>query len=352
MARTSTRHHTEPLCYPDLAGRRGGPFNRAKGGKTIVRPLEPIRGIIAPTLTPFNDDSTIALDLFAEHARHLLDSGCAGLAPFGTTGEALSIGIEERMAALEHLIKTGIDPQKLIPGTGLTNLPDTAALTRHAVECGCAGAMVLPPFYFKDVSDDGLFAYFTRLVDRVGNEDLRVYLYHIPPVAQVGLSVPLVQRLRAALPERIVGIKDSSGDWSNTRRLLTEVHGLIVYPGSELPLLEALALGAPGCITATANINAGAIAEIIALYDRGEDAEARRRHEAVKALRVKVQPYGPIPAQKWLLSRWSGDARWRNVRPPFVVLPDAVGQELNDALEREVGPGLSRRVPRRAMTPG
>ena len=314
--------------------------------------LQPIRGVIAPTLTPFNDDLTIALDLFADHARHLLATGCAGLAPFGTTGEALSIGIEERMAALEHLVKSGVNPERLIPGTGLTNLPDTVTLTRHALACGCAGAMVLPPFYFKDVSDDGLFPYFARLVERVANDKLRVYLYHIPPVAHVGLSIPLVQRLRAALPDRIVGIKDSSGDWSNTRRLLTEVSGLIVYPGSELPLLEALALGAPGCITATANINAAAIAEIVALYDRREEAEARRRHESVKALRVKVQQYGTIPAQKWLLSLWSGDARWRNVRPPFLVLPDAAGRELSDALEQEVAPGLSRQVPRRAATRG
>jgi 4-hydroxy-tetrahydrodipicolinate synthase len=305
------------------------------GRETMAGRLEPIRGVMAPILTPFNRDLTIAYGLFADHAHHLIKSGCAGLAPFGTTGEALSLGIEERIVALERLIDSGIDSKKLIPGTGLTNLPDTIRLTRHAVDRGCAGVMVLPPFYFKHVPDEGLFAYFSSLIERVASDDLRIYLYHIPPVAQVGLSIDLIQRLRSTFPSQIVGIKDSSGDWDNTRRLLTEVPGLIVYPGSELPLLEALSLGAPGCITATANINAPSIAEIISLHQSGKKTEAAQRHEAVKKLRIKIQEYGPIPAQKYLLAMWSGEDRWRHVRPPFVSLPDAVGHQLRSTLERE-----------------
>ena len=185
------------------------------------------------------------------------------------------------------MIDRGVDPKRLIPGTGLTNLIDTARLTRHAVDRGCAGAMVLPPFYIKDVTDDGLFAYYARLIERVGSDDLRIYLYHIPPVAHVGLSIELVQRLHSAFPAQIVGIKDSSGDWANTRRLLTEVPGLIVYPGSELPLFEALALGAAGCITATANINATQIAKAIELQRSGREAEAKQQHESVKKFRLE-----------------------------------------------------------------
>jgi len=156
--------------------------------------LEPIRGVMAPILTPFNADLTIAHDLFADHAHHLIKSGCAGLAPFGTTGEALSLGIEERIVALERLLDRGIDAKQLIPGTGLTNLPDTIRLTRHAVDRGCAGAMVLPPFYFKNVPDEGLFTYFASLIERVASDALRLYLYHIPPVAQVGFSIELIRR--------------------------------------------------------------------------------------------------------------------------------------------------------------
>jgi len=189
---------------------------------------EPLRGVIAPNLTPFEQSGEVAYDLYVGHVKRLLEQGCVGVAPFGTTGEALSVGMGERIVMLETLLSEGVDPARMIPGTGLTNLADTTRLTRRAVEMGCAGAMVLPPFYFKDVPDDGLFAYFARLIDAVGHDDLRIYLYHIPQVSGVGIPVEVVQRLREAFPDQIVGIKDSSGDWENTRRLLTEVDGLIV----------------------------------------------------------------------------------------------------------------------------
>lgn len=141
---------------------------------------EPLRGVIAPNLTPFEPSGEIAHDLYVGHVKRFLDQGCVGVAPFGTTGEALSVGIGERIVMLETLVSEGVDPGLMIPGTGVTNLADTVRLTRRAVDLGCAGAMVLPPFYFKDVPDDGLFAYFARLIDAVGHDDLRIYLYHIP----------------------------------------------------------------------------------------------------------------------------------------------------------------------------
>ncbi|PLX37713.1 MAG: dihydrodipicolinate synthase family protein [Hyphomicrobiales bacterium] len=294
----------------------------------------PLRGVIAPILTPFNEDLSVATDLYVDNAKRLLDAGCVGLAPFGTTGEALSVGIDERIEVLEALIKAGIDPKWLVPGTGLTNLADTARLTRHAVERGCAGAMILPPFYFKNVPEDGLFAYFATLLDWVADDRLKVYLYHIPQVSGVGLPVSLVRRLYEAFPEQIVGIKDSSGDWENTRALL-EIDGLIVYPGSELPLIDALDLGGPGCISATANLNATAIAEVVALYDEGRRDAAEARHASVRGFRKTVEAYAPIPAQKRLLSLASGDARWAVTRPPLLPLAEDRGQELADKLKSE-----------------
>ena len=294
-----------------------------------------ITGLIAPNLTPFNTDLSIAMDLYVDHAKGLLDNGCSAIAPFGTTGEALSIGMDERMAVLEALIDAGIDPQRIIPGTGLTSLADTAKLSRHAIDLGCAGVMTLPPFYFKGVSDEGLFAYFSALIDAVDSSDLRIYLYHIPPMAVIGISVELAKRLNAAFPETVVGIKDSSGDWENTRRLLTEVPGMDVYPGSENPLLDALELGAPGCISATANINASGI---IATYKAAGTPEAAKLQEQIRAYRVPFQDYGPIPAQKWILAHRSGDARWRVVRPPLLPLDDAQGHALLARLEGEKEP--------------
>ncbi len=207
-----------------------------------------IKGLIAPILTPFDDQLAVDQEKFNALAHQLLSNGCAGLAPFGTTGEALSVGSAERKAALEGLVEAGVDPSVLIPGTGLCNLPDTVELCRHAIELGCAGVMTLPPFYYKGMSDHGLHDYFVRLIDSINDERLKIYLYHIPQVSGVGLSIPLVRQLHEEFPEVIVGIKDSSGDWENTKALLG-IEGLIVYPGAELPVIEAIRLGAPGCIS-------------------------------------------------------------------------------------------------------
>ncbi|MEO0692189.1 MAG: dihydrodipicolinate synthase family protein [Pseudomonadota bacterium] len=298
-------------------------------------PAQIARGVIAPNLTPFEDDLSIAKDLYLENVHRLIEDGCAALAPFGTTGEALSVSTAERLELLQHLTDNGIDPARLIPGTGLTNLPETADLTRRVTDMGCAGAMILPPFYIKGVSDDGLYTYFARLIEDVARDALAIYLYHIPQVSGVGLSVELVARLKRAFPDQIVGIKDSYGDWENTRALF-DIDGLTVYPGSELPLFEALELGGRGCITATANVNTGGIADVVALHRAGKTDEARKAFEAVHKLRMIVQDYAPIPAQKRLLALRSGDHRWANVRPPLEPLSDARGRELADRLRREV----------------
>ena len=285
-----------------------------------------IRGVIAPILTPFCDDQSVAIDLYVAHAKRLFDAGCAGIAPFGTTGEALSVGIDERLTLMRALIDSGADPARMIPGTGLSNVADTARLSRACLDMGCAGVMTLPPFYFKAVTEEGLYAYFAQLIATLGDA-AKIYLYHIPPIAMVGIPPSLTRRLHADFPEQVVGIKDSSGDWENTKAQL-DIEGLVVYPGSELPLLDALALGAPGCISATANLNAVAIARVIELYDQGDMAGARSQHEAVKQFRLIVEQHAPIPAQKQLLAIASGDKRWANVRPPLTAMPEETGRKL------------------------
>jgi len=289
------------------------------------------RGVVAPILTPFNDDHSIATDLYAALANDLLQQGCAGLAPFGTTGEALSVGIDERIAAIGSLVDAGIDPALLIPGTGLSNVADTARLSRACLDLGCRAVMTLPPFYYKGVSDNGLYRYFAELINAIG-ADAKIFLYHIPPVAVVGIPPPLAARLHADFPQQVVGIKDSSGDWDNTRQLF-DIDGLIVYPGSELPLIEALELGGPGCITATANVNAADIARVVGLFDKGDKDSALQAHEPVRKTRLTIQEYAPIPAQKRLLAIQTGDERWANVRPPLSPMSEEQGRELAAALK-------------------
>ena len=292
-----------------------------------------IRGLIAPILTPFNDDLSVATNLYVTHAKRLLDQGCAGIAPFGTTGEALSVGIDERIAAIQDLINGGIDPAQMIPGTGLSNIADTARLSRACLDMGCAGVLTLPPFYFKSVTEDGIYRHFEQLVAAIG-PDARIYLYHIPPIAIVGVPPTLAARLHTDFPVQIIGIKDSSGDWENTRALL-DIEGMIVYPGSELRLLDALKLGAPGCITATANINARDIVRVLDLTAKGDIAGAQALHETVKRFRLLMQDYNPIPAQKRLLAIATGDARWANVRPPLTAMSEEAGRELAGILKRD-----------------
>jgi len=295
--------------------------------------VDGIRGLIAPILTPFNDDLSVATSLYVTHAKRLLDQGCAGIAPFGTTGEALSVGIDERIAAIRDLIDGGINPARMIPGTGLSNIADTARLSRACLDMGCAGVLTLPPFYFKSVTEDGLYHHFEQLIAAIGS-DARIYLYHIPPIAIVGVPPTLAARLHADFPDQILGIKDSSGNWDNTRALL-EIDGLIVYPGSELPLLDALKLGAPGCISATANINASNIIKVLDMYVQGDIAGAQALHKTVKRFRMLMQDYQPIPAQKRLLAIATDDARWANVRPPLTRMSEVQGHELAGILKRE-----------------
>ena len=295
-----------------------------------------IKGLIAPILTPFDKQLKLDQKMYNDLAKDLLNNGCSGLAPFGTTGEALSVGNDERMDALEGLIKSGIDPDILIPGTGLCNLPDTIKLTKHAIDMGCHGVMTLPPFYFKGMTDDGLFEHFEKLIEGVNTNKLKIYLYHIPQVCGVGLSIDLVQKLKSSFPETIVGIKDSSGVWENTEALL-KIKDLIVYPGAELPVIEAIKLGAPGCISATANLNSKDIASVIELCHSKNWDEAEKLQKKVKSVRLLFQDYAPIPAQKALLAIQTKNPMWNNLRPPFQQISKEKSAELANTLRNEFG---------------
>ena len=295
-----------------------------------------IRGLIAPILSPFTEDLSFDQITYNKLAKDLLSSGCTGLTPFGTTGEALSIGVEERKQALDGLIASGIDPSVLIPGTGLCNLSESVALSQQAVDAGCEGVMVLPPFYFKGVSDEGLLRYYEEFIDRVNRDNLRIYLYHIPQVSGVGLSIELVDALREKYPTIVVGIKDSSGDWGNTKNLL-DMEDFIVYPGSELQLVEAMKMGAPGCISATANLNSRQISDVIKHCEDENWDKAAASHEPVIQTRLVFQNYSPIPAQKALLAQITRQESWRNVRPPLMPLDNEKMRQLKEELDAIAG---------------
>jgi 4-hydroxy-tetrahydrodipicolinate synthase len=276
-------------------------------------------GVFAPVLTPFGADLAPDSRRFVVHCRWLLEHGCAGLAPFGTTSEANSLAVGEREALLDALLGEGLPGDRLMPGTGCCALPDSVRLTGHAVRHGCAAVLMLPPFYYKGVTDDGLFRGFAEVIERVGDDRLRVYLYHIPPVAQVGIGPRLVERLLKAYPRAIAGMKDSSGDFGNTRTMLDlfAKDGFQVFVGSERFLLENLRAGGVGCITATGNVNAAAIDRLYTGW-QGPDAEALQGE--LNGVRGLVEKLPVIPALKAVVAAYAGDPGWATVRPPLVAL--------------------------------
>ncbi len=291
-------------------------------------------GVISPVLTPFGDDGTPDAARFLAHSKWLLADGCTGLAPFGTTGEANSLGLEERMGLLDALIDGGIDPKLLMPGTGLCALSDTVTVSRHAVRRGCGGVMMLPPFYYKAVNDDGLFAYYSEVIEQIGDDRLKIYLYHIPPVAQVGLSVDLVGRLIKAYPDTVVGLKDSSGDWDNTKALLDAYPDFTIFPGSEIFLLDGLRNGSAGCITATGNVNARMIRNV---YDNWEGDQADTLQAEITSLRITIQARPMIPMLKAIVAHYRNDPGWTRVRPPFLPLDAGEAQAGISELTEQYG---------------
>ena len=289
-------------------------------------------GVWAPAITPFRQNLSPDPERFVRHARWLLANGCSGLAAFGTNSEANSLSVEERMSLLEFLVANGVSPAALMPGTGCCALTDSVRLTAHAVGLGCAGVLMLPPFYYKGVSEEGLFRSFSEIVERVGDARLRLYLYHIPPVAQVAISIPLIERLLKRYPQTVAGIKDSSGDWNNTKSLLDAFAntGFDVFAGSEVFLLANMRHGGVGCISATANVNPAAIHRV---FENWREPDAGRMQERIAATRAVVQKYPMIPALKAIVARASADPEWATVRPPLVELTagqcESLAAELN-----------------------
>jgi 4-hydroxy-tetrahydrodipicolinate synthase len=294
---------------------------------------KPIHGVWSPALVPVQDDFAPDTGRFIAHARWLLDQGCHGLALFGTTSEANSFSLEERMGLLEAALEAGIDAQQLMVGTGCCALPDSVRLTKHAADNGCKKVLMLPPFYYKGVSDAGLYRSYAEVIDRVADDELRVLFYHFPKLSGVPITVGLIELLLADYPGVIAGLKDSSGDWSNTADLIDRFPEMSIFPGSERYLRQGLQHGGAGCITATANVNAaGARAVWDAWADNSEELDTI--DQDMIAARTAIEAYPVIPAQKFLLARHRKDPQWRRVRPPLLDLEDRQGAELLAALAK------------------
>ncbi len=288
-----------------------------------------LSGVFAPVLTPFDEALDPDIHRLVRLCRWVADHGC-GIVPFGTTSEGNSLSVAEKIALLEGLVEAGIDPNRMLPGTGCCAIPDSTVLTRKAVELGCAGVLMLPPFYYKRVSDDGLYAAYSEVIQRVGASALRIYLYHIPPLSQTPISVGLIERLVKDYGDTVVGIKDSSGQWTNTEAMLAAGwDDFRIFVGSEAFLLANLRGGGAGCISATANVNPGPIHH---LYATWRQPGAHRQQQALDRVRRVFEQAELIPALKAIVAHYTGDPAWGAVRPPLVACRAAQRRSLVDAL--------------------
>ena len=330
---------------------------------------ERIRGVLAPVVTPFKEDLSPDPERLIGHCKWLLSQKC-GLAVFGTNSEANSMSAEERMTLLDALVAAGVDPARMMPGTGCCSISETVELTAHAVKHGCPGVLMLPPFYYKNVSEEGLYRYFSEVVQRVGDPGLRIYLYHIPPVAVVGITPKLVERLLQAYPTAIAGMKDSSGDWNNTKTFLDAfaetarpaptaraARTFDVFVGSESFLLANMRNGGVGTISATANVNPAAIHKLYAEYNRqncsgvcvkrranrkalGTSASTtdlttlQARLNVVREVFARKSWPSMIAALKQAITIYGNDPEWARVRPPLVELTTEQALKLAAELEK------------------
>lgn len=291
-----------------------------------------IHGVLAPVITPFGGDLSPDGDRLIAQCRWLL-SNDVGLAVFGTTSEGNSLSTGEKLQLLERLAASGLETARMMPGTGTCSIVDSVALCKLAVAVGCGGVLMLPPFYYKNPGDKGLFRFFAEVIERVGDARLRVYLYHIPPVAQVGITPDLIERLLTAYPGIVCGMKDSGGDWAYTEAVLRRFagRGFDVFSGSEAILLATLRLRGAGCISATANVNPRGIAEV---YANRHSHSADFLQEKANRVRAVFQMHPMIPALKALLAHARRDPELRRVRPPLVELSAEAQRSLLDELDR------------------
>jgi 4-hydroxy-tetrahydrodipicolinate synthase len=292
----------------------------------------PAKGIWSAALTPLKADLSIDCAHLSRHAKFLLDNGCHGIGLFGTTGEANAFSVAERMTALESLLADGLSPNVLMIGTGCCAVTDTVTLTRHAIDHGVKKILALPPFYYKNVTDTGLFRNFEEIIDRTESDDLELYLYHFPAMSQTPITINLITMLCEHFPKTIAGVKDSSGDLEHSLELASQFPDIAIFPGNETHLLATLENGCAGCISATANANPLGIRKI---FDNclSENPSVRTLQEEAFAIREVFGRHPLVSALKQHAAWSTGDESWLRLRPPLMTLEEKATAMLRSDLD-------------------
>lgn len=296
----------------------------------------PITGVYCAAATPLDENLMPDHRRLADHARRLIADGCHGVAMLGSTGEANSFSLHERKAMLEAVVESGVSAEKLLPGTGVPAFPETIELTRHALSQGVRTVVMLPPFYYKGVTPQGLIDSYSRIFDGIGDNRLQVILYHIPPIAQIAISPEVISALIEKFPGVIVGVKDSGGDLEHMKMLVQSFPNLSILAGADPFMLPLLREGGAGCITATSNLVGAQLRTVFENYDKPEKAaEVDAAQARIVALRNLSNSYVQIPTIKTMVAHRTGDDGWCRVRPPFVALDGMARKKIYDLLEAE-----------------
>lgn len=294
-------------------------------------------GVYTATLTPMREDFSVHIPLLVAHCNWLLNNGSDGIVLMGTTGEANSFSIRERIQTLDAIIENGLPPDRLMVGTGTCSVPETVELTRHAAGHGVGGVLLLPPYYYKQVTDGGLLQYFSSVIDTVGSDSLRIYLYHFPKMSSVSFSPGLIAVLLEEFPGIIAGMKDSTGDFEHMLRIVQEFPDLHFFAGTERHLLNILKVGGAGCISATANITSFAAGQV---YAHWEDPVAAQLQDQLTALRLIFNEMPFVPILKQCLARLTNNEDWLHLRPPNAWLDEKVVETVLQELEHSISSAL------------
>ncbi len=288
-------------------------------------------GVLPAVLTPLQEDLTPDDKMLLDHCRWLLANGASGLAVLGTTGEANSFCLKERIRIIESLVEAGVPGKSLMPGTGSCSTADAAVLTKIAVEAGVGGVLMLPPFYYKKLSDEGLFAFFSEVIQCVGDERLQIYLYHFPQMSATPITYNLIEMLLKEYPDTLAGMKDSSGVLDNMTGAVRNFPGFHVLSGADDLLLQVLEAGGAGAITACSNVCSASLGSLHDGFRAGQDVSAL--NEQVSAVRHTMAQFPLQSALKQLMARHTGDERWLRLRPPLMQMSDERARELFSAFD-------------------
>ncbi len=301
-------------------------------------------GVFAAALTPLNSTLEPDRDALIAHCQWLLGHGCDGLAILGSTGEANSLTLDQRLDII-GFVADELPTEKLMIGTGACATADAITLTGAAVARGMTNVLVLPPFYYKPISDDGVFRYYQSLIDSVADSNLRIYLYNFPQLTGFSFSSELVGRLRDKFGAVIAGMKDSSGDWAHMSEICNSQPGFDVFAGTETYLLDILRAGGVGCISATANVTSAMCQAVYQEWLARNVSGADALQSKLTDTRMALQAYPPVPTLKSLMARESlaGGAKWQHMLPPFVRLDSSAANNLQESLAELAfpGPGLA-----------